>query len=234
MAQQIPAPVPTAAQFANPRPVISTEYCAPYSIILAVVKKLMSVGNFDVIDTNSTVIFEVKRKLMTLHDERVLLDDAENPIITLREQRMTAHHRWNVYRGKSKEPNDLIFTVKRSEMIQWTAKLHVFLANNTEEKVCDFLVEGTWAEKTCVIYTGDRINIIAEMSRETTFGNALIGKDNYKVTIRPNVDFAFIVALIVILEDMNHISERDEKAIGIGVAVANIGLTVAGVEPLVS
>ncbi|KAG6640284.1 protein LURP-one-related 10-like isoform X2 [Carya illinoinensis] len=206
MAQQIPAPVPTAAQFANPRPVISTEYCAPYSIILAVVKKLMSVGNFDVIDTNSTVIFEVKRKLMTLHDERVLLDDAENPIITLREQRMTAHHRWNVYRGKSKEPNDLIFTVKRSEMIQWTAKLHVFLANNTEEK----------------------------MSRETTFGNALIGKDNYKVTIRPNVDFAFIVALIVILEDMNHISERDEKAIGIGVAVANIGLTVAGVEPLVS
>ncbi|XP_035545490.1 uncharacterized protein LOC118348276 [Juglans regia] len=85
-------------------------------------------------DTKGTVNFYVKEKLMTLHDHRVLFHADGNPIVILREKIMSAHDRWNVYRGKSKEPNDLIFTVKRSSMIQMRAKLHVFLANNTNEE----------------------------------------------------------------------------------------------------
>ncbi|XP_035545437.1 protein LURP-one-related 15-like isoform X2 [Juglans regia] len=138
MAQPIPAPAPTVAQFANPLPVICTQYCTPHTVDLAVVKKVMTIsdGNFVVTDTKGTVIFYVKEKLlMSLHDHRVLFHADGNPIVTLREKIMSAHDRWNVYRGKSKEPNDLIFTVKRSSMIQMRAKLHVFLANNTNEEV---------------------------------------------------------------------------------------------------
>lgn len=76
---------------------------------------------------------------------------------------MSAHDRWYVYRGESKEPNDLLFTVKRSSMIQLKAKLHVFLANNTKEEVCDFRVEGSWSERTCVIYAGESPNIVARV-----------------------------------------------------------------------
>ncbi|KAG6640288.1 hypothetical protein I3843_10G154800 [Carya illinoinensis] len=191
----------------------------------------ISGGGFVVTDTNNTVIFKVEGKLMTFHDQRVLLDADGMPIVTLRQKRMTAHHRWNVYRGKSKEPGDLIFSVQRSSMIQLKAKLHVFLANNTEKKVCDFMVEGTWAEKTCVVYTGDRTNILAKMEKETTIGNALIGKDKYSVTVCRNVDYAFIVALIVILDDMNHISDRDELAINIGKTMVGLPPTLAGLPP---
>ncbi|KAF5471464.1 hypothetical protein F2P56_008252 [Juglans regia] len=215
MAQSIPAPAPTVAQFANPIPVICTQYCTPYTVDLAVVKKVMTIsgGNFVVTDSKGTVIFYVKEKLMSLHDHRVLFHADGNPIVTLREKIMSAHHRWNVYRGKSKEPNDLIFTVKRSSMIQMRAKLHVFLANNTNEEVCDFMVEGSSHEKSCVVYTGDRTNIVAEMGKKTTVRSALFGKDNYSVTVHPNVDYAFIVALIVILDDMNHISDTDDLLI---------------------
>ncbi|KAG6620956.1 hypothetical protein I3842_Q048500 [Carya illinoinensis] len=213
MAQPTPAPPPTAAQFANPLPVISTQYCTPHPVNLAVVKKVMTIsgGGFVVTDTNNTVIFKVKGKLTTLHDQRVLLDAAGKPIITLREKIMTAHHRWNVYRGKSTEPSDLIFTVKRSSMIQLKAKLHVFLANNTEEKVCDFMVEGSWAEKTCIVYTGDRTKILAKMEKETTIGSILIGKDKYLVTVQPNVDHAFMVALIKEEEEEEDIKEDENE-----------------------
>ncbi|XP_018819414.1 protein LURP-one-related 10-like [Juglans regia] len=228
MAQPIPAPAPTVAQFANPLPVICTQYCAPYAVDLAVVKKVMTIsgGNFVVTDNNDNVIFNVKGNLMTLHDARVLLDAAGNPIVTLREKRMTAHHRWNVYRGESKEPSDLIFTVKRSSTIQRRAKLHVFLANNTNEEVCDFMVEGSWAEKSCVVYTGDRTNIIAQMCKKTTVRSVLVGKDNYSVTVHPNVDYAFIVALIVILDDMNHITDMDGLFFNLAMSKAELPSSV--------
>ncbi|KAF5471473.1 hypothetical protein F2P56_008261 [Juglans regia] len=165
MAQPIPAPAPSGTKLENPLPIIGTQYCAPYPVDLSVVKKVMTMsdGNFVVTDINGTVIFKVKGKLMSLHDQRILLDAAGNPIVTLREKIMSAHDRWYVYRGESKEPNDLLFTVKRSSMIQLKAKLHVFLANNTKEEVCDFKVEGTYSERSCVVYAGDSPNIVARV-----------------------------------------------------------------------
>ncbi|KAF5471474.1 hypothetical protein F2P56_008262 [Juglans regia] len=211
MAQPIPAPAPSGTKLENPLPIIGTQYCAPYPVDLSVVKKVMTMsdGNFVVTDINGTVIFKVKGKLMSLHDQRILLDAAGNPIVTLREKIMSAHDRWYVYRGESKEPNDLLFTVKRSSMIQLKAKLHVFLANNTKEEVCDFKVEGTYSERSCVVYAGDSPNIVARMSKKTTAQSVLIGKDNFSVTVYPNVDYAFIIALIVILDDMNNENSVD-------------------------
>ncbi|KAF5471472.1 hypothetical protein F2P56_008260 [Juglans regia] len=212
MAQPIPAPA--AAQFANPLPIIGTQYCEPYPVDLSVVRedKFMSPGNFVVTATNeskNTVIFTGKRNLRTLDlDQRVLLDAAGKPIVTLRQKRMimTSQQRWNVYRGKSKEPRDLIFTVNKGSvsMFQRKAKVHVFLANNTKEEVCDFMVQGSRAEKSCVVYTGDHTNIVAQMHKENTPRCCVLtGKEKYSVTVHPNVDHAFIVALIVILDDMN-------------------------------
>jgi hypothetical protein len=76
---------------------------------------------------------------------------------------MSAHDRWQVFRGESVKESDLIFTVKRSSILQLKAKLHVFLANNTKEDVCDFKVEGSWLERSCVIYAGESSSIIAQV-----------------------------------------------------------------------
>jgi uncharacterized protein YxjI len=42
------------------------------------------------------------------------------------------------------------------------------------------------------------------MHKKLTVKSVLIGKDNFSVTIYPNVDYAFIVALVVILDGINH------------------------------
>jgi uncharacterized protein YxjI len=42
------------------------------------------------------------------------------------------------------------------------------------------------------------------MHKKETVKSILIGKDNFSVTIYPNVDYAFIVALVVILDGINN------------------------------
>ncbi|KAH7514715.1 hypothetical protein FEM48_Zijuj11G0120000 [Ziziphus jujuba var. spinosa] len=180
--------------------IINPQYCAPYPVDLAVVRKVMTItdGNFVVTDINGNIMFKVKGAFLTFRDRRVLLDAAGNPII------MTAHDRWEVYRGDSTDSSNLLFSAKRSSMFQFKTKLDVFLANNTTENVCDFKVKGSWLERSCVIYAGESSTIVAQMHKKHTVKSVLFGKDNFMVTVYPNMDYAFIVALIVILDGINH------------------------------
>lgn len=80
---------------------------------------------------------------------------------------MSMHGRWQVFRGESTKPRDLLFSAKRSSLFQWKTKLDVFLANNTEEEVCDFKVKGSWSERSCVIYAGESSTIVAQVRTPT-------------------------------------------------------------------
>ncbi|KAJ4704306.1 LURP-one-like protein [Melia azedarach] len=202
MAQQ---PSFSGTPMASAVAVISPQYCTAFPVDLAVVKKVMTItdGNFVVTDTNGNILFKVKGVFLTLHQRRVLVDRAGNAIVTLREKAMTAHHRWQVFRGESTEPQDLLFSAKTSSMFNIRTKLDVFLANNTKQEVCDFKVKGSWLERSCTVYAGESSTIVAQMHKKHTVQSILIGKDNFAVTIYPNIDHAFIIALIVILDEIN-------------------------------
>ncbi|CAL9242628.1 unnamed protein product [Arabidopsis halleri] len=113
---------------------------------------------------------------------RILLDGSGNPIM------VSMHDRWQVFRGGNTEQRDLLYTVKRASMLQLKTKLDVFLGHNKDEKRCDFRVKGSWLERSCVVYAGEYV---------------FLGKDNFSVTVYPNIDYAFIASLVVILDDIN-------------------------------
>ncbi|OMP07995.1 hypothetical protein COLO4_06872 [Corchorus olitorius] len=77
------------------------------------------------------------------------------------------------------------------------------IRNNTKEDVCDFKVKGSWSKKSCVIYVGETSTIVAQMHEKHTVQNVLGGKDEFMVTVNPNIDYAFIVALIVALDGIH-------------------------------
>ncbi|KAI6673295.1 hypothetical protein NL676_001201 [Syzygium grande] len=186
--------------------IIGPQYCVPQVLDLAIVRKVMSLtdGSFVVTDVNDNILFKVKGRLFSIHDRRVLIDAAGNPLVTLTEKIMSAHDRWQAFRGESTDPKDLIFTVKRSSMIQLKTKLHVFLSTNTtNEHVCDFRIEGSWFERSCVVYAGESNNVVAQMHKKHSVQSVLLGKDKFMVTVYPNVDYAFVTALIVILDGIN-------------------------------
>ncbi|KAB1224526.1 Protein LURP1 [Morella rubra] len=82
---------------------------------------------------------------------------------------MTTHYRWEAFRGDNIDSSkDLLFSVKMSSMLQFKTKLHVFLANNTAEAVCDFTVKESWSHDSCAIYAGNSSTIVAKGQNCTT------------------------------------------------------------------
>ncbi|XP_022010286.1 protein LURP-one-related 15 [Helianthus annuus] len=190
---------------ANGITVVSPHFLAPYPVDLTIVKKLLTLsdGNFAITDVNGNVMFKVKGKHISLRDRRVLLDAAGNPILSFQKKLISVHNRWVVFRGDSSDSKDLIFTAKQSSLIQLKTSLDVFLGYNDKENVCDFKVKGSWFDRSCTIYAGDGATIIAQMHKKHTVQSIALGKDTFSVTVYPNVDYAFIVALVVILHEIN-------------------------------
>ncbi|VFQ71156.1 unnamed protein product [Cuscuta campestris] len=159
-------------------------------------------------DINGDQWFKVIRgQMWKIHERRLLLDVADNPLLTFQHKLLTTRRRWVAYRGDSIDPKDVLFTVRQSSLIQVTAssrtKLAVFMAGNMEDGVCDFYVKASDSETSCDIFIGETKTMIAQMHRSQSFFSGYLGKDNFTMSIRPNVDYAFIVSLVVILEEIN-------------------------------
>ncbi|KAG5550714.1 hypothetical protein RHGRI_015614 [Rhododendron griersonianum] len=196
----------------HPVAIISRQFCAPYPVDLTIASKLLTInkGDFTATDVNGNVMFRIKGRFFTLHGRHILLDAARNPMLTFQHKILTAHKRWQVFRGDTTAEKDLLFSVKKSSLIQFKTQLDVFLAGNTNEDVCDFKIKGSWGDRSCTIYLGNTLTIIAQMHK-----NNIIGRDRFAVTVYPNVDYAFIVALVVVLEEIH-----DDRHRHIGPALA--------------
>ncbi|KAH7514716.1 hypothetical protein FEM48_Zijuj11G0120100 [Ziziphus jujuba var. spinosa] len=197
---------------ANPIAVVNPQFCAPYPVDLIICKKLMTLkeGSFAVTDVNGNVMFKIKGSVFSIHDRRVLLDASDHPIISFQQKLLTAHRRWQAFRGDSSDAKDLLFSLKKSSMLQLKTQLDVFLAANTKEDVFDFKIKGSWFERSCIIYGPDGKTIIAQMHKHHTAQSLLLGKDTFGVTVYPHVDYAFIVALVVILYEINEDRSGDD------------------------
>ncbi|GJX92469.1 LURP-one-related 10-like protein [Tanacetum coccineum] len=197
-----------SAQTSYPNPpsaIVSPHFLAPYPVDLTIVRKLMSLsdGNFAVTDVNGNVMFKVKAKHFSIRDRRVLLDASGVPVLSFQKKVLTVHNRWVVYRGDSSDSKDIIFSAKQSSLIQFKTSLDVFLGYNEKESVCDYKVKGSWFDRSCTIYAGESTHIVAQMHKKHTVQSIALGKDTFAVTVYPNVDYAFIVALVVILHEIN-------------------------------
>jgi len=145
-------------------------------------------------------------------------------------QALMLNTRWKVFRGDSTRRRDLMFTVVKPSVIQLrgSTKVSVFLASNDAEQACDFRITGSYHDGACAVSLGDSDTVIAKASVEVspshllswTVGlrmdwlppqidrrfsvvSALLGKNSYSVTVNPGIDYAFVVALVVILDEMH-------------------------------
>ncbi|RZC84296.1 hypothetical protein C5167_047082 [Papaver somniferum] len=182
--------------------VIGPHYSTPHQVDLYVARKVLNVtegNNLGVFEINGNNIFKVK----SAGKRRILVDAAGVPIVSLEEKKFSAHDRWRVYRGDSSDSKDLLFGVKRSKFIQLRTELDVFLASNTAEDVCDFKIKQNYRRKSVVIYQGDSQNIIAEMHKKQTVQGKVLGKDTFSINICPSIDYVFVIALRVVLDEIN-------------------------------
>ncbi|CAM0947967.1 unnamed protein product [Alopecurus aequalis] len=188
-----------------PLPVVGLQFCAPYVVPLTVTKKALSLsdGDFAITDANGAVVLKVKGFIFNMHHRRVFLDAAGQPLLSMQEKVFSMHHRWEVFRGDSTSASDLLFSVKKSSMIQFKREMDVFLAGNAAEHVCDFKIKGNFFDRSCAFYLGNSTTLVAQMNRKFTVSNVLLDKDTFVVTVFPHVDYVFIATLVVILEEVH-------------------------------
>ncbi|KAK9288416.1 hypothetical protein L1049_016872 [Liquidambar formosana] len=207
--------------------VISDVFCCPSPVVLLIVREVMNLtsGNFVVKDVNGNVLFRAKEIFFTMHGRQVLLDAFENPIVNIRKKIMTAHKRCHVFKGDISDARDLLFTTKRHSILPCDNEIQVFLPNNKVEEICDFRVK--WEERSCVVYLGESSTAIAEMKRKHNVQSVVFGKDKLILTVYPQIDYAFIVALIVFLDDV-YSEGRYDLLWSAATKLASFGIGVAG------
>ncbi|XP_047337165.1 protein LURP-one-related 15-like [Impatiens glandulifera] len=177
--------------------VVNSEFCLAYPVDIIIKKKLFSLSKkkYAVTNADGDLFLNVTENFFGVHRRRYLSDTDGNTFLTLQECIMTMHSRWEVFMGDSTEDNNLLFSVKSHSMFQSNTEYDVFMATNSEESgCCDFKIYEN------EIYAGNtKNNLIAQMNDQGSFMNT-----EYLVNVYPNVDLVFIVALVVIFEEIKH------------------------------
>ncbi|KQK12487.1 protein LURP-one-related 15 [Brachypodium distachyon] len=188
--------------------VVDARFCLAEQAALAVAKTLSVSGNdFTVTDAaTGAVLLRVGGAVFSLRRRCLLADALRRPVLTVQESAMVMNTRWKVFRGDSTRRRDLLFTVVKPSVIQlrWSTKVSVFLASNDAERVCDFRITGSYHDGACSVTLGDSDTVIAKIDRRFTVVSALLGKNTYSVTVNPGIDYAFVVALAVVLDEMHY------------------------------
>ncbi|KAL8237279.1 hypothetical protein R6Q59_018360 [Mikania micrantha] len=185
--------------------VVDAQFIEPYTVDLAVQRKPAVAnlnGNFTIIDVNGNMMFKIKDTLFSFHDRHILYDANEKPVLTFKKKLRSIHGRWQAFKGDSTTHKDLLFSVKKSSMPKHETELDVFLVENKEELECDCKVIGNWETKSCSVYAQDCSTVLAEVHDRQNITNVVHGKDTFGITVYPEVDYVFIIALVVILTEI--------------------------------
>ncbi|PRQ42769.1 putative tubby-like domain-containing protein [Rosa chinensis] len=156
----------------SPSPIISPKYCNFYPISISIVREVKTLATDD--DVSILVV-----------------KNADGNTIVGAKQKFYwfRHDRLVLYNAAGK-PFDF----------HLDTKLKVFLAKNKTKNAPDFKLKGNWFERSCAVYAKNSSTIVAEMNKKCTVDSVLFKKDNFMVTVYPGMDYAFIVALFVILD----------------------------------
>ncbi|XP_015087299.1 protein LURP-one-related 10 [Solanum pennellii] len=184
--------------------VIGPQFCSPQPLQLFINKKIycFSGHGYEVKDDNGNMVFTIENLLGFFRRKLIIFYAANAPSLTLKSKHFTWHSRWECFKGDSTDEKDLIFSAKNSSMFQFRRNLDIFLANNISQQVCDFRMKTSYRESNCDIFAGQSSTLIAQMDKKYTTGSVFRGRDKYMVKLNSNVDHAFIVSLIVILEEI--------------------------------
>lgn len=195
------------------------EYCSPYEQVYFMSEKMMSFSgdDFTIKDANNNTVYTMNSSALSMKGARTLLTAGKHPVLSM-SHKMLSSGTWEVYKGK--DTHNKLATIKRPSSVaskigmggaanQSKHNCQIFLRSNTSHSFSnpqpDMVVSGDVMGKGYYIYQGPRI--IAEISRKLAQESSsvkLTGKDSYALKVSPGVDHAFMLAVVVIVDEMFH------------------------------
>ncbi|KAJ4720158.1 protein LURP-one-related 14 [Melia azedarach] len=181
--------------------IVGENFCVPYTMEMYVKKRIQGLSNahYDVYDISGNLLLQVDGNLWKLQKKRVMRDPAGIPLLTMRLKSFKWRKVWSVHAGETSEDNNnILFKVEQANPLQIKTKLEVFLPENNSSKP-DFHVTGSFASLSFKVCRGK--SVISQANHSYSWGSFCKGRESFKVRVHPEVDYSFIVALLVILEE---------------------------------
>ncbi|XP_010489870.1 PREDICTED: protein LURP-one-related 9-like [Camelina sativa] len=194
--------------------VVGEMFCNPYTTELVVRRRRESLKKerYDVFDLSNNLIFTVDGGIWDIRRKRVLRDATGTPLLSMRTKGLiTMRYNWEVYKGESTESEDLLFSAKEPNLLSLKTSLDVTLPPNQNSTDIissiepDFRTFGRYIGSSFKLFEQIHNTLLAEVVHDFTWGGLIKGSYSFKVRVNPYVDFAFVVALLVIADDTSNL-----------------------------
>ncbi|BBN00955.1 hypothetical protein MPTK1_2g03380 [Marchantia polymorpha subsp. ruderalis] len=189
--------------------IVDAKYCSPSEVKLTVAKKVLECnnGNFVITDSEGHTLFKLDQKKVFLRELTVLRDDGDCPVVSIHKKNISLHDTYQVYEGESSRE---LFTVWDKNMRD-SAELTYEIQLEADSEPT-FQVKGDFVRRNYEIIFKES-SIAAEVAKKHfSLTSIITGKSNYGVLVSPNVDQAFVSAVVTIMEAIHN--ENKEKHSG--------------------
>ncbi|CAN6348821.1 unnamed protein product [Urochloa humidicola] len=171
-----------------------------------------------------------RRKLCA--GELLLMDGQGTPLLSLRPQLLSLHDRWNCYAATEEEVLDnkkppsptsqqQVFTMSRCSALKSSdeAEVHMSAAGTAASSGLSckhpqaaapaaYRIEGSFSRRSCKICRGRDGKEAARITRKSagvaSRPVATVGDDVFNLVVRPGVDVATIMAIVVVMDRICH------------------------------
>eukprot|EP01018_Ginkgo_biloba_P004634 Gb_02523 [translate_table: standard] len=183
---------------------IDDQLCKASLTTLTVWKKslVFNCNGFTVYDSTGNLAFRVDNYASNIKDGVILMDAAGNAFLTMRRKRLSIQNEWQGFLGDKLNGQKPMFSLRRPSTLLPTKVLaEVFIGSAKQKKQSDYHIEGSYSKRSFTIYSNSR-SIVAEVRRKQATSEIMLGADVFNLVVQPGYDQAFIMGLIITLDQI--------------------------------
>lgn len=188
---------------------IDNRFCKDSAMALTVWKKslVFSCSGFTVYDSSGNLVFRVDNYCSDPMNEILLMDDRGMALLTIHRKRLSLHNEWQGFLGEFQEAQKPLFVVRKApSLLLPTNNLgEVYLGSfdkSKQKQNSDYHIEGCYAKRSFTIFNSSG-NVVAEgKPKQVKSDQIKLGGDVFNLVVQPGYDQAFVMGLIIILNQM--------------------------------
>jgi len=168
---------------------------------------VFSCNGFTVFNSSGNLVFRVDNYPSDPKEEVLLMDAAGRALLTMRRKRLSLQNEWQGFPGEFRDAQKPLFVVRRASLRISSKNLaEVYVRSSTKTKSknkrdSDYRVEGCYTKRSFTLL--NRFNeVVAEVKPKQVRSDIRLGGDVFNLTVRPGYNQAFVMGLIIVLDQI--------------------------------
>ncbi|MCD9643694.1 hypothetical protein HAX54_031350 [Datura stramonium] len=179
---------------------------------------IFSCKGFTVIGSDGNLVYRVD-SYSGRRDQTILMDASGKPILTIcrhNKKLRIVDNNWFIYEGEVHDYNTNkktsssrkkpIFCVKKQMKILHSninVLAHVYYHGTSLDKRYSYIIEGSYANRTCKVLDAKSRNVVAEIrKKQAVTGGVTFGLEVFVLVVMPGFDSGFAMAMVLLLDQM--------------------------------